>query len=705
MAAASERSSRGAVVAIGLLVVAFALVIALLVLVPPPTNRPGLPDAPAGEGSIVGLLALPLSGVVAVAIGGFLIPFLLRRREEGSLDPSAALAAATSLGARLPVALALRSLRLLLLGAGALLVAGALVTTLPVLIESVANPAPIDPERAPLAGLNLASFLSVAIAGIGLLFLIGLVVSLIRRRIAATPRTPKSKPLPPIESLIAEPIRYTPPADPTESELTPEVAALFAAPTPPPPSRAGGAIRRVIRAVLALPLALLRLVWQIVAALLVADYYLVRGFLRLPLRLLRRTKRGGETAVLAAFPELPATETGVGVTGADSLPVPRAPQWEPAPLIAVSPARSAVDAPLDADTPARPLPASDDAPLAPPPPPAVERELLAVVEAAATSATDDLPFVAPTATTEPSLDALLAELAPEATSRLDTADSEARVASPAAAPPPDLLPPAAPIFSLDPLIAEPPVERLPDTPPLELPLMFELPPVLAPMRWTPEPFPAAPVDLLPPSGAVTPATVADALTVEPGAASAAPASTPTRLGDEEAARPLTVFVVATAPQSGKSTVAAEAARLLETGWINSSAVIAERVERRLGLPYGYVAETRAADHEAFRPELIEEGDRMAAEGTSPGVECVRRGYRVIDGIRRREELEAAVAEVRAGGGRPLVLCVRRPDAPALADNTEAAALESLADRLLVNDAGLDHLRALTADALRLHQAR
>ena len=95
---------------------------------------------------------------------------------------------------------------------------------------------------------------------------------------------------------------------------------------------------------------------------------------------------------------------------------------------------------------------------------------------------------------------------------------------------------------------------------------------------------------------------------------------------------------------------------------------------------------------------------MSAEGTSPGVECVRRGYRVIDGIRRREELEAALAEVRAGGGRSLVLCVRRPNAPALADNTESAALEALADEVIVNDAGLDRLRELTADALRRHQA-
>ena len=176
--------------------------------------------------------------------------------------------------------------------------------------------------------------------------------------------------------------------------------------------------------------------------------------------------------------------------------------------------------------------------------------------------------------------------------------------------------------------------------------------------------------------------------------------------DERAAmtHPVTILVVALAPQSGKSTVATEAARLMGTTWINSSAVIAERLEERLSLPAGRIAETRKLDHEAYRPALIEEGNRMVAEGTSPGVECVRRGYRVIDGIRRRDELEAAIAEIRARGGRSLVICVRRPDAPALTDNTEAAALAALADATIANDGSLTQLRRRTAVTLRRHVA-
>jgi hypothetical protein len=180
---------------------------------------------------------------------------------------------------------------------------------------------------------------------------------------------------------------------------------------------------------------------------------------------------------------------------------------------------------------------------------------------------------------------------------------------------------------------------------------------------------------------------------------------PARAERAAMAHPVTILVVALAPQSGKSTVATEAARLMGTTWINSSAVIAERLEQRLGLPAGRIAEARRLDHDAYRPALIEEGNRMAAEGTSPGVECVRRGYRVIDGIRRRDELEAAVAEIRARGGRSLVICVRRPDAPALTDNTEAAALAALADATIANDGSLTQLRRRTAATLRRHAAR
>jgi hypothetical protein len=168
--------------------------------------------------------------------------------------------------------------------------------------------------------------------------------------------------------------------------------------------------------------------------------------------------------------------------------------------------------------------------------------------------------------------------------------------------------------------------------------------------------------------------------------------------------PATILVVALAPQSGKSTVAAEASRLLGSPWINSSAVIAERLEQRLGLAKGQIAAARVIDHDAYRPALIEEGDRMAAEGTSPGVECVRRGYRVIDGIRRRTELEAAVAEIRRTQGHPIVICVRRPNAPALADNTEAVALAALADVIIDNDGPLSRLRRQTASVLRRYRA-
>jgi hypothetical protein len=157
---------------------------------------------------------------------------------------------------------------------------------------------------------------------------------------------------------------------------------------------------------------------------------------------------------------------------------------------------------------------------------------------------------------------------------------------------------------------------------------------------------------------------------------------------------LAVFVVGLSPQSGKSTVARRAARRLGTTWIESSAIIAARLEIELGLPEGAVARARILDHEAFRPELIALGDQMRAAGDHPGAACVAAGYRIVDGIRRLVELDQACLVAMSRGWRPLVIGVHRPGM-ANTDNTEAEALKGRLDTLLVNDGSLVDLEAAT----------
>ena len=165
-------------------------------------------------------------------------------------------------------------------------------------------------------------------------------------------------------------------------------------------------------------------------------------------------------------------------------------------------------------------------------------------------------------------------------------------------------------------------------------------------------------------------------------------------------QPLAVLIVALAPQSGKSTVAALVAERLGTPWRASSAPVIERLEGELGLAPGTIARERALDHDRYRAELVALGDEMAERGELPGVLCVEAGFRVIDGIRREHELAATRDAARAKGWRTLILCVERPGQQ-LTDNTEAEALRRAADLMLLNDGSLDDLRRRVDAALGL----
>lgn len=155
------------------------------------------------------------------------------------------------------------------------------------------------------------------------------------------------------------------------------------------------------------------------------------------------------------------------------------------------------------------------------------------------------------------------------------------------------------------------------------------------------------------------------------------------------------LVVAPAKQSGKSLVASLLAAALETDWIASSDVVTERLEARLGLAPGTVKEARHANPETFRDDLVAEGNRMTAAGEAPGVLCVRRGYGVIDGIRRESELAAARAQCETLGRIPVVICVTRRSAVG-SDNTEAAAMLEAADYTIANDGSIEDLAAAVA---------
>jgi len=163
---------------------------------------------------------------------------------------------------------------------------------------------------------------------------------------------------------------------------------------------------------------------------------------------------------------------------------------------------------------------------------------------------------------------------------------------------------------------------------------------------------------------------------------------------------LAVFVVSGRPRSGKTTVCEMAADYLGVAPIKSSVMVNPRVETNLGLPEGTVERARAANAEAYRQNLIDEANAMAAAGRPPGLLCVEAGFRVIDGMRRVAEVNISRAAARKQGLLPIVLFVENPQNDIRAnDNTESLGLHNMADAIIRNDDGLDVLRARTIKAL------
>jgi hypothetical protein len=147
------------------------------------------------------------------------------------------------------------------------------------------------------------------------------------------------------------------------------------------------------------------------------------------------------------------------------------------------------------------------------------------------------------------------------------------------------------------------------------------------------------------------------------------------------------FVIATRKQSGKSAAGKILGRLSGLPEIGTSTIISEIAEADHGLAAGTIRAARDRDPEAYRKELIATGNRMDDEGRPAGIIGLERGYRIVEGIRRVDELHQAIAYVREhAGSAPYIICLENPDASMdAADNTEAAGLRAAADVIISNN--------------------
>ena len=126
----------------------------------------------------------------------------------------------------------------------------------------------------------------------------------------------------------------------------------------------------------------------------------------------------------------------------------------------------------------------------------------------------------------------------------------------------------------------------------------------------------------------------------------------------------TVIFLAGRPHSGKTTVRKLLCEYLELRGGSCSDVIYYNLA---SMRQTSVEELRKLPKEQLRPELISVGDSCTAQNPTFLVDALfAEGYRVIDGIRRKRELDAVKEKYPNG----LFVWVSRPGGPEVADNTE-----------------------------------
>ena len=152
-----------------------------------------------------------------------------------------------------------------------------------------------------------------------------------------------------------------------------------------------------------------------------------------------------------------------------------------------------------------------------------------------------------------------------------------------------------------------------------------------------------------------------------------------------------VIIVSSGPRTGKTTARVAFARGMGLPGTSTSEIIAGVLEDERDWPTGTVAVAREADPEAYRLDLREVGDRIGKTKRPALVRAIDAGYRVVDGCRRADELDAGIKRARKLGLDVWVVWIGgRP--PAGADNTEADRLRKRATVEIPNAHAVEDLQ-------------
>lgn len=181
-----------------------------------------------------------------------------------------------------------------------------------------------------------------------------------------------------------------------------------------------------------------------------------------------------------------------------------------------------------------------------------------------------------------------------------------------------------------------------------------------------------------------------------------------------------VIIVIGPPHHGKTEARKLLSEITHLKGESTSTIIYHYLAQRRGVS---VDSLKSLPKEELRPTLIKAGDFLVDAG--PPLEepskhatidadmyrvpsaLVRTlylsGYNIIDGVRRRRELEDAINHLDWAGVRSLVLWVERPGHSTVSDNTELTQAD--AKHVILNDGTLPDLRAKLFAALELEYGK
>jgi hypothetical protein len=122
------------------------------------------------------------------------------------------------------------------------------------------------------------------------------------------------------------------------------------------------------------------------------------------------------------------------------------------------------------------------------------------------------------------------------------------------------------------------------------------------------------------------------------------------------------------------------------------------MSERTGIEFDQIKLARSQDHNAYREDLIRIGKEMVSSGDYPAIECFKRGFSIVDGIRLADEMTSVQNWAKENKHDLFHMhIIGRSEGT---DSTQAEELREMSDMTLVNAGSLDQLYAFLENFVR-----